>query len=83
MLQEGDLVEIIHGPLGVARREEYEGQIGTIVRFESVDGSAYISAPRKSSNIEDKWYYNKSSFRPVQMPSYDCDSAISSFLEDF
>lgn len=82
-LEPGDVVEIIHRPLGVPRGEDFVGQVG-VVEYGGVD-SCGVRAHRKGQpEHEEVWCY-ANEFLALQHQACNTgdDKGISEFIEAF
>ena len=82
-LKPGDVVEIIHRPLGVTGGEDFVGQVG-VVEVGGVDSCGVRAHRRGFPEREEVWcYQNKFLALQRQACSAGDDKGISEFIESF
>ena len=82
-LKPGDVVEIIHRPLGVPGGEEFVGQVG-VVDHVGVDSCGVWAHRKGQPEREELWCYaNKFLALQHQTCNTGDDKSISEFIEAF
>lgn len=82
-LKPGDVVEIIHRPLGVPGGEDFVGQVGVVVRG-GVNNCSVRAHRKVRPQCKEVWYYlNKFLALQHQACNTGDDKGISEFIEAF
>ena len=81
-INDGDSVMILKGPCGVDDCEEFEGQVGVVVR--SGNSLVCVSACRKGTNLPEEWVYLRRDLaKKLPICAAGEDIEMSEFINSF